>query len=337
LKPEIKFKKVLITGVAGFIGYHLSQRLLEGGIEVFGIDSMNGYYSTQIKHDRIELLKRSPNFGFSAVNISQRNDLEGLFAANQFDMVIHLAAQAGVRYSLDAPHKYAESNLIGFVNVIEACRQHGVSKFLFASSSSVYGNRSDGPFSENAVTDEPESLYAATKKANELLAFSYAKQFGIQTIGLRFFSVYGPWGRPDMAYFSFTKKILKGETIPVFNKGEMVRDFTYVDDIVEGVHQLIQRLDHLPNYKIYNLGNNHPVKIMDFIKSLETAIGQKAKIDYLPMQAGDVVFTCADIAAAQRDFGYKPKCSIDKGLSHFVTWYLNYFKTEIPVPKNMIL
>lgn len=328
LKPELQYKKVLITGVAGFIGYHLAKRLMQGGVEVFGIDSMNGYYSTQIKHDRIELLKRSPNFGFSAVNICQRNDLEGLFAANQFDMVIHLAAQAGVRYSLDAPHKYAESNLIGFVNVIEACRQNGVSKFLFASSSSVYGNRSDGPFSENALTDEPESLYAATKKANELLAFSYAKQFGIQTIGLRFFSVYGPWGRPDMAYFSFTKKILNRETIPVFNKGEMVRDFTYIDDIVEGVHQLIQRLDQLPNYKIYNLGNNHPVKIMDFIESLEAAIGLKAKIDYLPMQAGDVVFTCADISAAQSDFGYKPKCSIDTGLKHFVAWYLNYFKTE---------
>jgi UDP-glucuronate 4-epimerase len=331
LKSEVKYKKVLITGVAGFIGYYIARRLIEAGVEVFGIDSMNGYYSTQIKHDRVELLKRAPNFGFSAVNICQRNDLEALFAANTFDLVIHLAAQAGVRYSLDAPHKYAESNLIGFVNVIEACRQHGVSRLLFASSSSVYGNRSDGPFSENAVTDEPESLYAATKKANELLAFSYAKQFGIQTIGLRFFSVYGPWGRPDMAYFSFTKKILKGETIPVFNKGEMVRDFTYIDDIVEGVHQLIQQLDHLPNYKIYNLGNNHPVKIMDFIESLEMAIGQKAKIDYLPMQAGDVVFTCADISAAQRDFGYKPKCSIDTGLKHFVTWYLNYFKTEARV------
>lgn len=326
MKPEIKYKKVLVTGVAGFIGYHLAKRLMEDGVEVFGIDSLNGYYSTQIKHDRIEGLKRSANFGFSAVNICQRNDLEALFAANQFDMVIHLAAQAGVRYSLDAPHKYAESNLIGFVNVIEACRQHGISRFLFASSSSVYGNRSDGPFSENAVTDEPESLYSATKKANELLAFSYARQFGIQTIGLRFFSVYGPWGRPDMAYFSFTKKILKGETIPVFNKGEMVRDFTYIDDIVAGVHQLIQRLDHLPNYKIYNLGNNHPVKIMDFIQALETAIGQKAKMDYLPMQAGDVVFTCADISEAQKDFGYKPKCSIDIGLKHFVTWYLNYFQ-----------
>jgi UDP-glucuronate 4-epimerase len=329
LKPELKYRKVLITGVAGFIGYHLAKRLLEVGVEVFGIDSMNGYYSTQIKQDRIELLKRSPNFGFSAVNICQRNDLEGLFAANKFDIVIHLAAQAGVRYSLDAPHKYAESNLIGYVNVIEACRQQSISKFLFASSSSVYGNRSDGPFSEDGCTDEPESLYAATKKANELMAYAYSKQFGIQTIGLRFFSVYGPWGRPDMAYFSFTKKILKGETIPVFNKGEMVRDFTYIDDIVEGVHQLINRLDNLPKYKIYNLGNSHPVKIMDFIRSLESAIGQKAKIDYLPMQAGDVVFTCANISAAQKDFGYKPNCSIDSGLRHFVNWYLNYFKREI--------
>ncbi|GAO28265.1 dTDP-glucose 4,6-dehydratase [Geofilum rubicundum JCM 15548] len=325
MEPEQKYKKILITGVAGFIGYHLSRSLMENGYEVFGIDSMNGYYSTQIKHDRIELLRRSPNFGFSAVNICQRTDLEGLFAANKFDMVIHLAAQAGVRYSLDAPHKYAESNLIGFVNVIEACRQHGISKFLFASSSSVYGNRSDGPFSENGPTDEPESLYAATKKANELMAYSYAKQFGMQTIGLRFFSVYGPWGRPDMAYFSFTKKILKGETIPVFNKGEMVRDFTYIDDIVAGVHQLIDRLDLLPSYRIYNLGNNHPVKIMDFIQALEAAIGQKAQIDYLPMQAGDVIFTCADISAAQRDFGYNPGVDLQEGLNQFMIWYNDYF------------
>ncbi len=332
LSSSTKIGKVLITGVAGFIGFHVAKRLLASGLEVFGIDSMNGYYSTQIKQDRLELLKRFANFSFSSINICQRNDLESLFAANPFDLVIHLAAQAGVRYSLDAPHKYAESNLMGFVNVIEGCRQQGVTRFLFASSSSVYGNQEGGVFSEDGFTDAPESLYAATKKANELIAHSYSKQFGMQTIGLRFFSVYGPWGRPDMAYFSFTKKILKGETIPVFNKGEMVRDFTYIDDIVAGVHQLIDRLDHLSSYRIYNLGNNHPVKIMDFIRALEAAIGQKAKIEYLPMQAGDVIFTCAAISAAQRDFGYNPKCSIETGLKYFVTWHLKYFKTEILLP-----
>jgi len=295
---------------------------------------MNGYYSTQIKYDRVELLKRFPNFGFSAVNICHRSDLDGLFAVNKFDLVIHLAAQAGVRYSLDAPHKYAESNLIGFVSIIEACRQHNITKFLYASSSSVYGNRSDGPFHEDAATDEPESLYAATKKSNELIAYSYAKQFGIQTIGLRFFSVYGPWGRPDMAYFSFTKKILKGETIPVFNRGEMVRDFTYIDDIVQGVYLLINKLDCLDQYRIYNLGNNNPVKIMDFIKALETSIGQKAVIDLLPMQAGDVVFTCADISAAQKDFNYEPKFELQEGLNNFFEWYNFYFLNNSSLSSN---
>lgn len=325
LSSSTKIGKVLITGVAGFIGFHVAKRLLASGLEVFGIDSMNGYYSTQIKQDRLELLKRFANFSFSSINICQRNDLESLFAANPFDLVIHLAAQAGVRYSLDAPHKYAESNLMGFVNVIEACRQQGVTRFLFASSSSVYGNQEGGVFSEDGFTDAPESLYAATKKANELIAHSYSKQFGMQTIGLRFFSVYGPWGRPDMAYFSFTKKILSGAPISVFNRGQMVRDFTYIDDIVDGVDQLIANLNQLPGYKIYNLGNNHPVKIMDFIGALELALGREALIDFQPMQAGDVVFTCADISSAQRDFDYKPCVDMESGLKVFVKWYRGYF------------
>jgi UDP-glucuronate 4-epimerase len=318
-------KKILITGAAGFIGYHLSKRLLQFGCEVFGIDSMNGYYSTQIKYDRVALLKEFQNFSFSTVNICNRSDIDGLFAANKFDLVIHLAAQAGVRYSLDAPHKYAESNLMGFVNVLEACRQYGIKKFLYASSSSIYGNRTDGPFAENGTTDEPESIYAATKKSNELMAYAYAKQFNIQTIGFRFFSVYGPWGRPDMAYYTFTRKILKEETIPVFNKGEMVRDFTYVDDITEGVFKLIQRLDQLDGYRIYNLGNSQPVKILTFIEVLEKAIGKKAKIEFLPMQAGDVVFTCADITAAKKDFNYIPATDIEVGLGRFVEWYKGYY------------
>lgn len=212
------------------------------------------------------------------------------------------------------------------MNVLEASRQNQIKKFIFASSSSVYGNRTDGPFVENTNTDHPESLYAATKKANELIAYSYSKQFDMQMIGLRFFSVYGPWGRPDMAYFSFTKKIIREETIPVFNSGEMVRDFTYIDDITIGVNNLIHKMEQLPNYKIYNLGNNQPIKIMNFITTLESAVGQKAKIDYLPMQAGDVVFTCADISAAQKDFGYQPKTDIELGLKEFVKWYKGYYK-----------
>ena len=324
--------KILVTGAAGFIGFHLSRQLLGKGHEVTGVDSFSGYYSTRLKQDRVELLSPYRMFSFSEMDVCNRSDIESLFASGNFDMVIHLAAQPGVRYSIDAPHKYIESNIVGFLNVLEASRQNKVSHFLYASSSSVYGNRVGGSFSEAGDTDHPESLYAATKKSNELIAYSYTRQFGIQAIGLRFFSVYGPWGRPDMAYFSFTKKILKGETIPVFNKGEMVRDFTYIDDIVAGVHQLIDRLDHLSSYRIYNLGNNHPVKIMDFIRALEAAIGQKAKIEYLPMQAGDVIFTCAAISAAQRDFGYNPKCSIETGLKYFVTWHLKYFKTEILLP-----
>lgn len=318
--------KILITGAAGFIGFHLSKLLLEEGHEVFGVDSVNGYYSTQIKQDRLNILRPFQNFSFSGIDICDRSDVEALFASNQFALVIHLAAQAGVRYSLDAPHKYAESNLIGFMNVLEASRQNQIKKFIFASSSSVYGNRTDGPFVENTNTDHPESLYAATKKANELIAYSYSKQFNMQMIGLRFFSVYGPWGRPDMAYFSFTKKIIKSETIPVFNRGEMVRDFTYIDDITTGVNNLIHKMRQLPKYKIYNLGNNQPVKIMDFITTLESAIEQKAKIDYLPMQAGDVVFTCADISEAQKDFEFQPKTDIELGLKEFVKWYKNYYK-----------
>lgn len=318
--------KILITGAAGFIGFHLSKLLLEEGHEVFGVDSVNGYYSTQIKQDRLNILRPFQNFSFSGIDICDRSDVEALFASNQFALVIHLAAQAGVRYSLDAPHKYAESNLIGFMNVLEASRQNQIKKFIFASSSSVYGNRTDGPFVENTNTDHPESLYAATKKANELIAYSYSKQFNMQMIGLRFFSVYGPWGRPDMAYFSFTKKIIKSETIPVFNRGEMVRDFTYIDDITTGVNNLIHKMRQLPKYKIYNLGNNQPVKIMDFITTLESAIEQKAKIDFLPMQAGDVVFTCADISEAQKDFEFQPKTDIELGLKEFVKWYKNYYK-----------
>ena len=318
--------KILVTGAAGFIGFHLSRQLLGKGHEVTGVDSFSGYYSTRLKQDRVELLSPYRMFSFSEMDVCNRSDIESLFASGNFDMVIHLAAQPGVRYSIDAPHKYIESNIVGFLNVLEASRQNKVSHFLYASSSSVYGNRVGGSFSEAGDTDHPESLYAATKKSNELIAYSYSRQFGLQVIGLRFFSVYGPWGRPDMAYFSFTKKILRGELAPVFNNGEMVRDFTYIGDICQGISQLIKRLPDLPSYRIYNLGNNHPVKIMDFIASLESALSCRAQIDLQPMQTGDVTFTNADISLAQKDFAYAPKTSLQDGLSHFVDWYHSYYK-----------
>lgn len=318
--------RVLLTGAAGFIGFHLARHLLDVGLEVSGVDSLTGYYATGLKQDRLKLLQTHRNFSFSGIDLCHRSDVEALFAASNFDLVLHLAAQPGVRYSVDAPHKYVESNLLAFMNVLEACRQHRVKRFVFASSSSVYGNSQDGPFAESADTDHPESLYAATKKANEVMAHSYSRQFGLQVIGLRFFSVYGPWGRPDMAYFSFTRKILAGESIPVFNQGQMVRDFTYIGDICQGISQLIKRLPDLPSYQIYNLGNNHPVMLMDFIASLETALSCRAQIDFQPMQTGDVTFTNADISLAQKDFNYAPKTSLQDGLSHFVDWYHSYYK-----------
>jgi UDP-glucuronate 4-epimerase len=300
--------------------------LLDNGHEVTGVDSISGYYSTRLKQDRVELLNTYRLFSFSVMDICNRSDIDALFASGNFDMVIHLAAQPGVRYSIDAPHKYIESNIVGFLNVLEASRQNKVSHFLYASSSSVYGNRVGGSFSEAGDTDHPESLYAATKKSNELIAYSYTRQFGIQAIGLRFFSVYGPWGRPDMAYFSFTKKILRGELVPVFNNGEMVRDFTYIDDICNGVVSLVETVDKLPQYKVYNLGNNKPLKISQLIEAIEEALGRKALIDLKPMQSGDVVFTCADIAESFKDFGYKPVTGIKEGVGKFVDWYRSYYQ-----------
>lgn len=318
--------KILVTGAAGFIGFHLSRQLLGKGHEVTGVDSISGYYSTRLKQDRVELLSPYRMFSFSEMDVCNRSDIESLFASGDFDMVIHLAAQPGVRYSIDAPHKYIESNIVGFLNVLEASRQNKVSHFLYASSSSVYGNRVGGSFSEAGDTDHPESLYAATKKSNELIAYSYSRQFGLQVIGLRFFSVYGPWGRPDMAYFSFTKKILRGELVPVFNNGEMVRDFTYIDDICNGVVSLVETVDKLPQYKVYNLGNNKPLKISQLIEAIEEALGRKALIDLKPMQSGDVVFTCADIAESFKDFGYKPVTGIKEGVGKFVDWYRSYYQ-----------
>lgn len=317
---------ILITGSAGFIGFHLTKALLDQNNTVVGIDSINNYYSTKLKLDRLAILNQKENFEFFTINICNKEELDELFRIQNFDMVINLAAQAGVRYSIEKPYKYLDSNLIGFVNIIEACRSFKVDKLIFASSSSVYGNSSEVPFSVSQMTDQPESLYAATKKANELMAYSYSRIYGIKSIGLRFFTVYGPWGRPDMAYFSFANRIMKGQSIQVYNHGNMERDFTYVDDIVAGISQLIASFDNISYpYKVYNLGNNRPVRLMDFIRKLEEYLGKEVKMEMLPMQPGDVLQTYADIKDAQRDFGYKPHTNIDKGLEVFVDWFKEYY------------
>ncbi|WP_115461207.1 NAD-dependent epimerase/dehydratase family protein [Winogradskyella aurantiaca] len=319
--------KVLITGSAGFIGFHLSKALLKMGFEVVGIDSMNNYYDTKLKFDRIEILYGYSNYSFFNINIVDRDELFELFDSTKFDLVINLAAQAGVRFSIEKPHKYVNSNLIGFVNILEACRNYKVDKLLFASSSSVYGNNVEVPFSENQNTDKPESLYAATKKSNELMAYSYSQLYGIKSIGLRFFTVYGPMGRPDMAYFSFTNKIYQGEEIQVFNEGNLSRDFTYIDDVIDGIINLIDKLDHIDdNYKVYNLGNNAPVRLIDFINTLEKSIGKKANLKMYPMQPGDVLMTCADIEESRKDFNYSPETNIEVGLGRFVDWYTSYYQ-----------
>lgn len=317
---------ILITGSAGFIGFHLTKLLLAQNHTVVGIDSINNYYSTKLKLDRLFLLNQHENFEFFTINICNKEELDELFRIQHFDMVINLAAQAGVRYSIEKPYKYLDSNLIGFVNILEACRNYKVDRLVFASSSSVYGNSSDVPFNVSQMTDQPESLYAATKKANELMAYSYSRIYGIKSIGLRFFTVYGPWGRPDMAYFSFANRIMKGETIQVYNHGNMERDFTYVDDIVTGISQLVERFDRIPaSYKVYNLGNNRPVRLLDFIQTLETYLGKEAQKEMLPMQPGDVLQTYADISDSQRDFNYQPHTNIDKGLESFVGWFKSYY------------
>lgn len=321
--------KILITGAAGFIGYHLSNKLLTSGHTIVGIDSLNNYYSTKLKFDRLAQINNHPNFRFYTINICNKDELDDLFINEQFDMVINLAAQAGVRYSIDKPYKYLDSNLIGFINILESCRNYNVKRLIFASSSSVYGNSQDIPFSVNQNTDQPASLYAATKKANELMAYTYAGLYGIKTFGLRFFTVYGPWGRPDMAYFSFTQKIFNNQPIPVFNNGNLERDFTFVDDIINGISQLSETFDANPNhYKVYNMGNHQPVKLLDFIQTLEKHIGIKALIDFKPMQPGDVLKTYADITESISDFNYSPHNNIDEGLKQFVNWYRTYYEIK---------
>jgi len=322
-------KKILITGAAGFIGFHLSRNLLEQGAQVVGFDNINSYYDVNLKYARLDILKEYAGFTFVKGDLADRSAVDDVFTRYHPDIVVNLAAQAGVRYSIDNPQVYIDSNIIGFFNILEACRHHPVEHLLYASSSSVYGNQEKTPFSTSDDVSRPISLYAATKKSNELMAYTYSHLYRIPTTGLRFFTVYGPYGRPDMAYFSFTKKIIDGEPIKIFNNGDMYRDFTYVDDIVQGISNM---LEHPPaadekgdRCKLYNIGNNHPEKLMYFIEVLEKCIGKEAKKEYLPMQAGDVYQTYADVDDLVRDFGFKPKTSIEVGLEKFVDWYKEYY------------
>jgi len=356
-----KNNRILITGVAGFIGFHLSKRLLEDGYAIVGIDNLNKYYDPRLKKDRLAILLKSPNFTFYKINIANRKKMEQLFSyqnqsdskksnkqykrskldnLGKFDYVIHLAAQPGVRYSLTHPFSYIDSNIVGFTNVLEGCRHSKVRHLVFASSSSIYGINAKVPFSVSDNVDHPVSLYAASKKANELMAHTYAHLYGLPCTGLRFFTVYGPWGRPDMAYFSFTKAIIEGQTIDVFNFGKMERDFTYIDDIVEGVVHIIDKIPKSnPNwdrknpdpgssyapYKLYNIGNNNPVKLMGFIELIEANLGRKARKNMLPMQPGDVPVTYANVDDLDKDVGFKPGTPIEKGIKKFVEWYRAYY------------
>ena len=336
----------LVTGAAGFIGYHVSDRLLERGDEVVGIDNLNDYYDTSLKEARLALLRRSPRFRFQKMDVADREPMERLFADERPQRVVHLAAQAGVRYSLTNPHAYTHSNITGFLNILEGCRATGVEHLVYASSSSVYGANTRQPFSEHDNIDHPLSLYAATKKANELMAHTYAHLFGVPSTGLRFFTVYGPWGRPDMALFKFTRGILAGEPIQVFNEGRMIRDFTFIDDIVEGVVRVLDATatpdpawnGDAPDparsfapYRVFNIGNNKPVQLLEYISVLEEALGRKAKMELLPMQPGDVPSTMADVSELEAAVGFRPQTTVREGISRFVDWYKDYYKIELPL------
>jgi UDP-glucuronate 4-epimerase len=333
--------RILVTGAAGFIGSALTLKLLERGDTVYGIDNLNDYYDVSLKKARLERLATREKFSFEKLDIADRAGMDSLFARHKFDCVMNLAAQAGVRYSMENPHLYIESNIVGFCNILEGCRHRGVGHLVYASSSSVYGANTKLPFSEHDNIDHPISLYAATKKANELMAHTHAHLYGLPTTGLRFFTVYGPWGRPDMALFKFTKNIFEGKPIPVFNNGNMVRDFTYVDDIVEGVVRVIDRpaqpdpswdgaspdpARSKAPYRVYNIGNNKPVQLMRYIEVLEQCLGRKAQIDMLPMQPGDVQATMADVSALENEMGYRPKTTVEEGVPRFVEWYRSYYK-----------
>ena len=329
--------QVMITGAAGFIGSTLAKRLLERGDTVTGVDNLNDYYDVSLKEARLARLTSSSHFSFIKADIADRDVMSALFSGNAFDSVVNLAAQAGVRYSIENPAAYIDANLVGFGNILEGCRHNGIGHLVYASSSSVYGSNTKLPFSEKDNVDHPISLYAASKKANELMAHAYAHLYGLPTTGLRFFTVYGPWGRPDMALFKFTKGILEGQPIPVYNRGQMVRDFTYVGDIVEGV---IRVLDQPPGkgegvnepdrsasapWRIYNIGNSARVQLMDYIQALEKALGRKATLELLPMQDGDVPATQAAVSALESDFGYRPQVGAEEGIKRFVEWYRSYY------------
>ena len=337
---KFKFKNVLVTGAAGFIGFQLSRRLLSDGVRVTGLDNLNPYYDVQLKKDRLDKLLSDDKFAFANLDLVDREALDALFNNSDFDVVVNLAAQAGVRYSLTNPQAYVDSNLVGFVNILECCRHHEVKHLVFASSSSVYGANTDMPFSIHHNVDHPVSLYAATKKANELMAHTYSHLYGLCCTGLRFFTVYGPWGRPDMALFLFTKAITEGKPIKVFNHGKMQRDFTYIDDIIEGVVRVMARLPE-PNpdwrgddpdpgtsyapYKVYNIGNNNPVELLEFIEEIEKALGREAQKEFLDLQPGDVPATYADVDDLMQDVGFKPETSIATGIRRFIDWYQDYY------------
>ena len=331
-------KTIIVTGAAGFIGYHISLKLLQLGYKVIGIDNINDYYDTKLKFDRLSELGISNvskennlyvsskyDFHFYKTSIEDYDFLDSIFKKHKIYQIIHLAAQAGVRYSLENPHAYGQSNLVGFLNILEICRNHNISKLLYASSSSVYGNSIDTPFKTTQNVDHPISLYAATKKANELMAHSYSHLYGFQTIGLRFFTVYGPWGRPDMAMFLFTDAILNNKPIKVFNHGDLSRDFTFIDDIIQGIVKIIENNENGDLYQLYNIGNSKPVKLMDFIKSIESISGIEAKLDFQPMQPGDVNQTWADIEDLINNYNYKPKYSVEAGVKKFIDWYIKYY------------
>jgi UDP-glucuronate 4-epimerase len=334
-------KKVLVTGAAGFIGSHLSHKLLDRGDRVYGLDNLNDYYDVNLKLSRLKRLEDRAGFELSKIALEDRSAVEKLFAEHQFDVVVNLAAQAGVRYSIQNPHAYIDSNIVGFTNILEGCRHSHVKHLVYASSSSVYGGNTKNPFSTQDSVDHPLSLYAATKKANELMAHTYSNLYQLPTTGLRFFTVYGPWGRPDMALFIFTKAIFAGIPIDVFNYGKMKRDFTYIDDIVEGI---VRTLDRVPQanpdwsgenpdpsvssapYKVYNIGNNQPVELLRFIEVLEDCIGKKVEKNLLPLQPGDVPATYANVDDLVRDVGFQPATKIEVGIANFVEWYRTYYK-----------
>lgn len=329
MQPLNKDYKYLITGGAGFIGFHVSKALLEQGATVVGFDNMNDYYEVSLKESRLEILKNYSKYTFLKADLADKAAMFQIFETEKPDVVLNLGAQAGVRYSIENPDAYMQSNMMGFFNILEACRHYPVKHLVFASSSSVYGGNDKVPFSTTDQVDQPVSLYAATKKSNELMAYAYSKLYKIRLTGLRFFTVYGPYGRPDMAYFKFTKKILAGEPIQIYNNGDMYRDFTYIDDIVRGILNILCNPPAEDakgaSYKIYNIGNNQPEKLMTFIETLEKCLGQEAKKEFYPMQAGDVYQTYADVDDLIHDFGFKPSTTIEEGLSQFVSWYREYY------------